>query len=126
MADRGRVGFDRVCNRVLHKRLVKREKEHHRIKLEKIQARKKGGKLDTLNNSLPETLNLKHIQVNWKKNEFLKDREFQVDSENHFLLEGIARNKVDLQNKLVHAAPKAMTARRRYLELGEITKSNAV
>ena len=126
MADRGRVGFDRVCNRVLHQRLVKREKEHHRIKLESIQGRRKGGKLDTLDNSTPATLSLKHIQTNWKRDEHLKDREIQVDNENHFLLEGIARNKVDLQNKPTHLPPKAMTARRRYLELGQITKANSV
>jgi len=126
MADRGRVGIDRVCNKTLHKRLVASHQKIHKDMLHEINTRVKGGRYDTMNNTVPETLSLKHIKYNAKKAEILSLRAHDIESVNHFLLEGIARNMVELSTSEVLRPPKAMTARVRMQQLEEITRQNEV
>jgi hypothetical protein len=125
MADRGRVGVDRLQNPYLHKLVVQQNQGHHQRKLGEIRGRKKGGHYDTLDNANPETRELSHVWNNAKKNELLSLREHDVNSVNHFLLEGIARNKVSLTQH-VAVPPKALTALTRIRRLEEIARENDV
>jgi hypothetical protein len=125
MADRGRVGVDRLQNPYLHKLVVQQNQGHHQRKLNEIRFRKKGGHHDTLDNSNPESRELSHVWYNAKRNEFMNLREQDINNVNHFLLEGIARNKVTLAQH-VAVPPKALTALTRIRRLEEITRDNEV
>ena len=125
MADRGRVGVDRLQNPFLHKLVVQQNHGHHQRKLREIRTRRKGSHYDTLDNANPESRELGHIWYNAKKNELLTLREQDVNSVNHFLLEGIARNKVTLKQH-VAVPPKALTALSRIRQLEQITRDNEV
>mmetsp|Transcript_2183 Transcript_2183/g.4674 ORF Transcript_2183/g.4674 Transcript_2183/m.4674 type:complete len:224 (+) Transcript_2183:113-784(+) len=124
MAHRGRVGFDRQGKVAIHDRIVQSNYAHHKKHLESIKGRKKGSTDDTLDNSVPYTLSLRHIREQLKKNQLLSEREEDVNRGNSFLLHCIARGKVDNMEPVKAMAPKAMTALPRCRLLEDITKQN--
>lgn len=119
------MGLDRVANRPILKRLIRAQLDHHKFALDDIQNRKKGGKLDTLDNQVPVTLQLSHTQFNAKRAEILAVRELEMNTTNRLLLEGIARESY-VQSQRPSRVAKSISSRLRLTRLLQITQDNEV
>jgi len=83
MADRGRVGVGKIASLSVRQNVIARMQNHHRHRLQAIRGRRKGGKEDTLDNTVPVTSSLSHLKFNAKKAEMMRVRENDVNADNN-------------------------------------------
>ena len=78
MADRGRVGLGKISSHSVRMNAIRRMQSHHATRLSAIRGRKKGSRDDTLDNTVPRSSLLTHLQYNLKRAEIMRVRENEV------------------------------------------------
>jgi len=106
-----------IGNMICHQRNVERNQALHREKIKTIK-----GQIDTKE---PETCQLVHVRQNLKREQMLKERYREIDTENRILLQKMLNtNMRQPEYKEKKLGPTSLNRDLRKLELNRITHEN--
>ena len=86
---RGRVGYEAIPQPFLRNLELTRLKQLHKSKISNINTRTSGS--GTLDNTLPETSTMRHLQLRQKKKQMIAERNDEIARSNRHLLQKITK-----------------------------------